>query len=199
MKILTYDTETTGKPLWNDPSEDPRQPYIVQLAAILSDENRNIFGSLNVMIHPEGWVSDEEALRVHGIDALTASTWGVRQAVAVDMFLDMAFKADLRVGFSETFDRRLIRIALKRLGNEADAEGFWKEMKSYDVMWEAKKHFGWPSQKTLADTYAHFFGKPHEKQHSAMGDCRATLDMYYELEHQKAVLAGASGEGPAAA
>lgn len=34
---IFFDTETQGLPLWNDPSEDPRQPHIVQLAAALDD------------------------------------------------------------------------------------------------------------------------------------------------------------------
>lgn len=34
---LFFDTETTGLPLFEQPSEDPRQPHIVQLAACLVD------------------------------------------------------------------------------------------------------------------------------------------------------------------
>lgn len=37
MKAIVYDTETTGLPLFSQPSEDPRQPHIVQLAAIVVD------------------------------------------------------------------------------------------------------------------------------------------------------------------
>ena len=37
-KILFYDTETTGLPLWSQPSEHPDQPRVVQLAALLCDE-----------------------------------------------------------------------------------------------------------------------------------------------------------------
>ena len=34
---LFYDTETTGLPLYDQPSDDPRQPHIVQVGAILVD------------------------------------------------------------------------------------------------------------------------------------------------------------------
>lgn len=37
MKIHVMDCETTGLPLFKEPSEDPRQPHIVELAAMLID------------------------------------------------------------------------------------------------------------------------------------------------------------------
>ena len=39
MKLaIFYDTETTGIPLFSEPSEHPGQPHIVQLAACLVDQ-----------------------------------------------------------------------------------------------------------------------------------------------------------------
>ena len=34
-RILFYDTETSGMPLFDQPSSDPRQPHLMQIAAAL--------------------------------------------------------------------------------------------------------------------------------------------------------------------
>ena len=34
MRLLMFDTETTGLPLWKDPSDHPDQPHLVQLALV---------------------------------------------------------------------------------------------------------------------------------------------------------------------
>lgn len=48
--ILVFDTETTGLPAFNLPAEDPSQPHIVQLVAILYDNNRRVISELNVLV-----------------------------------------------------------------------------------------------------------------------------------------------------
>lgn len=35
MKIIVMDTETSGLPIYNEPSEGASQPHIVELAALL--------------------------------------------------------------------------------------------------------------------------------------------------------------------
>ena len=65
---LAYDTETTGLPLWNDPSDDPRQPHIVQLAAALVDiDTRRTIASMDVIVKPDGWTIPDDTVAVHGI------------------------------------------------------------------------------------------------------------------------------------
>lgn len=53
--IIFYDTETTGLPLWREPSEHPDQPHIVEIA------------SMNALIRPDGWTISPEAAAIHGI------------------------------------------------------------------------------------------------------------------------------------
>ncbi|WP_182340872.1 hypothetical protein [Comamonas koreensis] len=58
---LAYDTETTGLPLFKEPSEHPDQPHIVQLGAILVDLNtRTTIASMDVIIRPDGWTIPDE-------------------------------------------------------------------------------------------------------------------------------------------
>lgn len=50
---IVYDCETTGIPLFEQPSEDPRQPHIVQLAACLVDlDTRDTIASIDVIVRP---------------------------------------------------------------------------------------------------------------------------------------------------
>ena len=66
--ILVFDVETTGLPLWNEPSEDPRQPHLVQLAALLvDDDTRQVISTLDVIVRPDGWLIPEDVAAVHGI------------------------------------------------------------------------------------------------------------------------------------
>jgi len=51
---LAFDTETTGLPLFKEPSEHPDQPHIVQLAAVLVDlDTRRELASMDVIVKPE--------------------------------------------------------------------------------------------------------------------------------------------------
>lgn len=50
--ILAFDSETSGMPDFNKQAEDPSQPHIVQLGAILFDSNRRVVSELNLLVRP---------------------------------------------------------------------------------------------------------------------------------------------------
>ena len=57
-RILFYDTETTGLPDWKVPSDDPCQPHLVQLAAVLCNaDTREIISTIDVVIRA-GWLGN---------------------------------------------------------------------------------------------------------------------------------------------
>jgi len=99
MKLaLFFDTETSGLPLFSEPSEDPRQPHIVQLAAALVNlDTREVLEELNVIIKPDGWEIPDEVAVIHGITTERALAEGIPEIEALDRFLALNARAEVRI------------------------------------------------------------------------------------------------------
>lgn len=188
--ILFYDTETTGLPLFSEPSEDPRQPHIVQLAALLVDaDSRKVLSTVDLIISPDNWVIPEEVTQIHGITNEVAQLAGISEELVTSIIFEMSLRADLRVGHNEKFDARIIRIASKR-----HTDGVWVEKATDCTMTLAKpimklpptaKMRGGFKNPTLSEAYKHFTGKELEGAHSAMADARACMDVYFAIQDLK--------------
>lgn len=197
--FLFYDTETTGMPDFGQPSEAPHQPHIVQLGAMLVDPaSRDIVASLDLTVKPDGWIIPDEAAAVHGITTEHALRVGVDENLAVAAFIGMWRQAVKRVGHNESFDARILRIALKRLGFEdgpalADV---WKAAEAECTMKLTTpicripstrgSGFKWPK---LTEAYEHLFGRPMEGAHKALTDARGCMEVYWELQDREQVRA----------
>lgn len=188
---LYYDTETTGLPLWSEPSEDPRQPHIVQLGACLVDlDTRDVIDRLDAIVRPDGWVIPDEVAAVHGITTERALAEGFDEADVLNTFLCMWDQAQVRIGHNESFDARIIRIATLRYSDE-EIQARWKNGKAECTarlstkicalpptpkMRAAKRfHFKTPN---LTEAYAHFTGAELEGAHSAMVDVQACMAVH---------------------
>jgi DNA polymerase-3 subunit epsilon len=195
MLILVYDTETTGLPLWEQPSDDPRQPHIVQVAALLVDEaTRKEVASINLTVRAEEWEIPSDVAAVHGITRARSCEIGVPEDVALDALLGLWRVSQLRVGHNESFDARIVRIAIKRYVGEAMADS-WKAgvaactgklaapiMKLPPT--EAMRATGrnWPKMPKLTEAYQFFMGKPLDGGHDAMTDARACANVYQAIQ-----------------
>lgn len=187
--IVFYDTETTGLPLWNEPSESEGQPHIVQLAAILADqETRTIIGSLDFVVRPDGWAIPDEMTEIHGISNDVAQKVGVSEKDGTALFLDFC-KDFPRVAHNKTFDQRIVRIALKRFGFTQEAIDQWaekdnhyctKRMATPIMKMEPKGKYGFKPPK-LVEAYKHFFGEELVGAHTALADARACMMVYWKL------------------
>lgn len=198
MKLaLFYDTETTGLPLFKEPSEHPGQPHIVQLGAVLVDlDSRTVHSTLDVIVKPEGWTVPDEVATIHGITHDLALAVGVPEAEAVGMLLAMWQRADCRIGHNEPFDARIVRIALMRHFPACEGETPWADVWKAGTAkctqqistpilklppTEKMKKAGFLKHKSanLGEAYAHFMGKPLEGAHSAIVDVRACMDVFF--------------------
>jgi hypothetical protein len=87
--ILGFDAETNGIPIWKEPSDSENQPHIVQLAAILVDEDtREEVDSMDVIVKPDGWEISQEMTDIHGISMEQAMDVGIPEPEALQMYLE---------------------------------------------------------------------------------------------------------------
>ena len=205
---LFYDTETTGLPLFNEPSDDPRQPHIVQLGAALVDmASREIVATVDVIVRPNGWTIPDEVAAIHGITTEKAMACGISEVVAIHMLAALWACAEERIAHNETFDARIVRIGLKRYAeNEALPHAdLWKEgaarctanlatpimkMAPTDRMRGAGRGGQFKKPK-LSEAYEHFFGKPLDGAHNAMVDVRACMEVFFAIQDLQAQPAAA--------
>lgn len=198
--VLFYDTETTGFPRWHLPSGDPSQPHITQIAAELYDEDSgNVLGSMNLLIKPNGWDIPEETVTMNGITTELAASFGVPASLAIDVFMRLWNRSELRVGHNESFDMRMIRIELMRLYDEETADD-WRDGPAYCTQSNSTKIVNLPpSEKMLAagqkrpktpkleEAYEFFTGRKLENAHNAAADVAACREVYFGiLKHKEA-------------
>lgn len=190
---LVYDCETSGLPLFSEPSEDPRQPHIVQLGARLVDlGDRSIISTLDVIIRPEGWEIPDEVAAVHGITTEKALAVGVSESLALGMLLDLWQRAGVRVGHNEQFDARIVRIAQHRFDcTDLDA---WKDgnatctarlatpiMKLPPTAKMVAARRNHPKTPNLGEAYRFFTGRELVGAHSALVDVDACMAVCFAI------------------
>ena len=177
MKIIIFDTETTGIP---SPSLAlTEQPYICQFGAVLIDcdmEARKLkkLQETDQLIRPAVLIP-EECTAIHGItnemvvDAPVISDF-------IDILVDLFHKADVAVAHNLSFDQAVIEYELQRLGRP---KKFLPEQ-TFDTMNETKnlcklpgRHGGYKSP-TLNELHKFLFGEKFEGAHSALADVLAT-------------------------
>jgi len=202
MNLATFfDTETTGLPLFKEPSDHPSQPHIVQLGACLVDlDTRKIISTLDVIIRPDGWTIPDDVAVIHGITTELAADVGVPESLAVEMLLDMT-RGRLRIAHNEQFDARIVRIACKRHFDQSSVDE-WKDGRAACTALLATpilklpptakmKAAGFNKFKTanLSEAVEHFTGKKLENAHSALADVHGCMAVWFGVQDLQRVAA----------
>ena len=176
MKILVFDTETTGIPSSKLTLE--KQPAIVQFAAVmyvLDDGGvMNEVRKVDILINPKVDIPVETTL-IHKItnDMVKDKPEFAKVAQEIKaLFLD----TDLVVAHNIAFDKKLLEIEFARLGQKLD---FWPS-EIYDTMLESvnlcrlpSKNRGFKSPR-LSELHTFLFNKDFDNAHNALDDVLAT-------------------------
>lgn len=195
MKVLVFDTETTGLTKVKNPSifDFEKWPYIVQLSYILYDtEEKEIIDMYDAIIKiPDNIHIDEEAEKIHNISKERTKLVGIHMKDALKIFNSALNKADIIVGHNISFDKCLLMVECNR-NNMRQCFTIDKIKKQeYCTMKTTKdlckiektfpsgdKYFKYP---TLSELYNHLFGIIPNNAHNSMVDIILCLRCYLML------------------
>lgn len=203
MTILVYDTETTGFHQDRLPLDHPSQPYIVQLAAQLCEDDGKPVAGFSLIID-NGVEIPARAATVHGITTEKAVEFGVSPTSALGLFAHFHQRADLIIAHNIKFDKAVMETAMTR------QQG--KEMRikkpCYCTMEVATPivnlpptermlaaGFDKPKAPKLEECIKHFFDEELAGAHDAMIDLAACLRVYLHLKSLEQAIQKAAGHG----
>lgn len=180
--ITFFDTETTGIALLKEPHTDPRQPHIVQLGALLCDDDLNEVASLDVIIRPENWIVSDEVAAIHGITTDMAMSLGVPIKAAL-VILNQFIKSSCRlVAHNISFDLKITSAAFHRVtATMPDCEPFCTMQATTELCKipnVGRRGFKWPK---LSEAHQILLGEPLINAHNAMADVRGCARIYKHL------------------
>lgn len=193
--ILFFDTETTGFFQDRLPVDHPDQPYIVQLAAELTDDDGEPIAGFSFIVNPgisDGVLIPERAAAVHGITNERAAHFGVSTEFALDAFTRLYQLAHIVCAHNIKFDRGVVETAIARhygrvmplrktLFCTMEAASPIINLPPTERMLAAG--FNKPKPPKLEECIIkHFFDEDLDGAHDAMIDVRACRRVYFHLK-----------------
>jgi DNA polymerase-3 subunit epsilon len=185
MKILYFDTETTGFPkALSAPLQS--QPYVVQLACTLvCAESKKEMSSFNCIIDCPIDEIPTGASDVHGITHEIMKRFGIAQRSALSTFTQMARQADMIVAHNIEFDLKMLDFCYRRenVTNPLPDMPQFCTMNATTDLCKLPSPNGRPGYKwpKLTEAYKHFFGEEMEDAHDALADVRGCQRVHLHL------------------
>ena len=137
MKILVFDTETTGLPERNgrnDPliNDVEKWPHIIQLSYLLYDTNlKKLLECQDHIIKlPKNITISKESTNIHGINRSLCNRKGICIDYAIEDFNKTLQQCDCIVAHNLSFDKSMIQVENIRLNNKDS----FKQISEYCTM-----------------------------------------------------------------
>ena len=191
MKVLVFDTETTGLPTErNAPiTATHKYPYILQLSYVLYDTvERCTLAVRDDYVRVAAHVPiSANSTAIHGIDRAVSEQRGVPLEEALERFRAHVASADILVAHNLQFDERMIEVECLR--SQIASPFQQKPLKctmlaNVDVCKLRHATFRGGNSKwpTLAELHQHCFQTVPVGLHNALTDVRACLRCFVWLE-----------------
>ena len=184
MKVLIFDTETTGLPknskvpAW---IEKDNWPHIVSLSWMILDTDTNkVTTTKSYIIYPHSWVIPEESTKIHRISHQDAIDKGCYLEGVIDEFLNE--KCDMYIAHNLNFDYNVLLNAIRwdigRIQVKIDKIFRCSMESSRDICKIQWMYRGFKSPK-LSELYYYVFKRePDQKQlHGSLYDVQLLTEI----------------------
>jgi len=195
MKILVFDTETTGLPTsYNTPVIATQQwPYIVQLSYIIYDTELNtVLDYRDTIIKlPNSITITKESENIHKISNEMSKTKGVELKPELIKFNELLNTVDEIVGHNISFDKNMIMVECLRFRLENNftknkIPEFCTMKNSVNICKiltynkSGRSYYKYPK---LIELYQYLFNTTPDGLHNSMVDVLATIRCYGKLKY----------------
>ncbi len=176
MKLIIFDTETTGKPTQGAALET--QPHICQFAAIIYEylpEQKDFreIKRVSQIINPQVQISQLH-IDVHGITNEMVRDKPIFKEF-INQMLELFQEADIAIAHNLSFDVAVIEYELERLGKNKN----FLPTQTYDSMKETKELCRLPGKHgnykfpRLMELHQFLLGEAFQNAHNALADVEA--------------------------
>ena len=197
MKVLIFDTETSGLPEGKNPSiyETQKWPHIIQLSYIIYDSEANDIVTLeddyisidnDVIIQPESQT-------VHNISRELLSVKGIPIEHALEKFNRFSEMSDVLVGHNVSFDKRMVMVEGIRNKIRMNIHDTYCTMKNSVELCKIQRF--WPNgdmyfkYPTLSELHDELFKKIPKNTHNALIDILICMRCFVKIELRKDICA----------
>ena len=184
MKIIVFDTETTGFPSSSLPLEE--QPYVCQFAGIVYEYDYST-GVLNEIHREDQLIKPlieipHDSSMIHGITSDHVENAPTFKEYAPRL-LEIFGRCDMAVAHNLSFDKEVIANELLRAGMQKDflPEETFDTMLSTKEMCRLPGRLGGYKAPKLAELHVFLFNENFENAHNALADVVATGNCLQEL------------------
>ena len=197
MKILVFDTETTGLPIGKNPAiiATHNWPHIVQLSYLIYDTEDNIVVDYidRIIKLPKGVSISKGSEDIHHISQEMSKTKGVDIKQELVEFNAKILDVDIIIGHNISFDKNMVMVECVRnkivnnfIKNGNKKMEYCTMKKSVDICKierqykNGEKYYKWPK---LMELHEHLFSTIPEKLHNSMVDVLACLRCYIKIKY----------------
>jgi len=199
MKVLVFDTETTGLPPKNISTQEINKfPYVVQLSWMVFDTGENkIIGLYDYIIQlPLSIEIPYEASNIHGINTELMRKKGKDMLPILKKFRSDILTSHIVVAHNIAFDKKIIEVEFYRHGLGSWASLRKREfctMKEGDGICNLKMKSFYSNKMIskyprLSELHYKLFEESPKNIHNALIDILMCFRCYYSLEHKRDIM-----------